>query len=77
MPQLISTSAVVTRASASTTWIVTLSSRQLRRVLEERWRQGSPKVLASPPQPQTQEQYQRLPKKKASSGAATSEARKL
>ena len=77
MPQLMITRAVVPRASSSTVLMEMASRRQAQRLLVDRWRHGSPKVLASQPQPQTHEQYQRLPKKKASRGTATNEPRKL
>ena len=47
------------------------SNFQLRVEVLVRWRHGSPAVLASPPHPHTQLQYQRLPKKYAASGATT------
>src|SRR6266568_6092043 len=56
MAQLTQTIAVVTRATKSTVWIETCSTFQARGDLLERWRKGSPAVLASPPQPQTHEQ---------------------
>ena len=38
------------------------STRHAVSDLSERWRYGSPAVSASPPQPQTHEQYHRFPK---------------
>jgi len=48
--------AVVTNARKRTVWIETFSIDHARGDLLERWRKGSPAVLARPPHPQTQEQ---------------------
>ncbi len=70
-------STVRTMHTSTVRWMEIFSKRQARSDLLERWRQGSPKVLARPPQPHTQEQYQRLPKKIARTGTSTREPRKL
>ena len=56
MAQLTQTMAVATRATKSTEWTDTFSTFQAPGDLSERWRNGSPAVLARPPQPQIQEQ---------------------
>ena len=54
--QLRPTIAVVTMARPRTAWIETFSNLHAFDDLSERCRQGSPNVLARPPQPQTHEQ---------------------
>ncbi len=51
----------MTMAATSTPCTIQRSNFQARRDLSLSCRQGSPMVSASPPQPQTQLQYHRLP----------------